>query len=484
MNITGLIFLIIAHFFTGIGILSVFNIKQKPIMRITLAIILGVMLASMVPMILQLCHVPITKTSVSISILVIALLSNITQLKKYNYSIPNFTKHKLNIKLYELVFIIVFIALLIPSVWRCYYFPPNARDVLAGPEPMAQYTVQEHTMINSLFSVNIESTNNHLKPPYIADLLIIYKLLVHPFGQTWLSVIVISFLIWFYSLLREQLHPVITGILMLFFICMPDPYGYTYIVLFDYSNMMLFFLGTYFLSCYLQSRQDNLFYFTCLLFGFATFIRFDTLVLIAMLLPMLWFFYKKEKVKISKALLHSSLLLIVPYLFYFIWVDIFIKYYMPISFDVSNEINHNLADVSVFFKRLHDMTIALFFSKLTLQLFGLMTYLFLTILITDLIFFRNFNMQARIMLYVILVVYLGLPLLGYLIPWFDLDNTTKRGFYKIFPPMVMYMRNSAFINRLSQQITAFEFGKTNTETRKSVYVKPINVNVDIRKKKK
>lgn len=462
MNIAGLIFLIIAHFFSGIGILSIFGIKQKPIMRVMLAMILGVLSASLIPMVLQLCHIPITASSVSISIGSLAVLLNITQLKKYHYSF-SIKDFRLIIKLYELVFIIVFVALLIPSLWRCFYFPPNARDVLAGPEPMAQYTVQEHTMINSLFSVNIESTNNHLKPPYVTDLLIIYKLLVHPFGQTWLSIIVVSFLIWLYHLLKEKLHPIVAGIVMLFFVCMPDPYGYTYIVLFDYSNMMLFFLGIYFLSCYMQSKQDNVFYFSCLLMGFATFIRFDTLVLIGMLLPMLWLFYWREKINLAKAALQSSLLLLIPYVFYFVWVNIFIKYQMPITFNVANELNHNLSDVSVFFKRLHDMTMTLIFNRITLQLFGLIIHFFMVIFAIDLALFRSFNKEARVMLYAILVVYIGLPFLGYLIPWFDLDNTTKRGFFKVFPLMVVYMRNSAFLNWLSLQLANFEYPKQNAQ---------------------
>ena len=112
---------------------------------------------------------------------------------------------------------------MIPSVWHCYYYPPQARDVLSGPEALAEYAVREGTLNNSVFTVNLEeSVPNLLKPPFVTGLQIVYKLLVYNFGQVWLSMIAISFLIWVYTLLREKLHAVPAGLVMLFFITIPE----------------------------------------------------------------------------------------------------------------------------------------------------------------------------------------------------------------------------------------------------------------------
>lgn len=74
----------------------------------------------------------------------------------------------------------------------------------------------------------------------------------------------------------------------------------------------------------------------------------------------------------------------------------------------------------------------------------------------DLLLIRKLNRQAVNWLFAILVVYLGLPLLGYLLPLLDLHNSTKRGFLKIFPLMVLYMGNTQLLIKLSEKIYKWE----------------------------
>jgi hypothetical protein len=460
MNFIGLLFLVVTHFLSGRAVLSMFGIRRKLPVMIMLSVIIGIMIASLIPMVLELAHIRITITSITVSIASVALMLNITEVRKYDYSVFKRLKIRRS-PLYELLFIVMIALLMLPSIWRAFFYPPQARDVLSGPEAIAEYTVREHTMINSVFTVNLESTNNHLKPPFVTDLQIIYKLLVFPFGQTWLTLMVLSFLVLIYTLLKEKLHPVLTGLLMLSFICIPILYGYTYVILFDYCNMVLFFLGVYFLSSYMHSKKDSEFYFSCLMFAFSTFIRLDTIVLIAMFVPFLAWFYLREKINLLKGIFHISVLLLSSYLFYFLWLDVYIAHYMPVKFNAGNEVNHNLSDFSIFTSRLYQMT---FDHLLTgsgdgsvINAFGTLVHIFLAVLVTDCVFFRTFNREARVMLYALLVVYIGLPLLGYLIPWFDLNHTTKRGLFKMLPIMLIYMSNSKALEKLSAWIDRYEY---------------------------
>ncbi|MGN6566419.1 MAG: hypothetical protein ACTHJ0_00630 [Flavipsychrobacter sp.] len=468
MNFVGFLFVLIGHYLSGRGILSIFKIKLKPLISIMVCMILGVAMLSLVPFILQLFYIPITHTNVVVGIAVFCLLLNIPtlmQLRKAELKMPKFN---FNLQLYEIPILLVFAIVMLVSIWRCFYYPPFARDMLSGPEAIAEYAVREHTMLNSIFSLNLESTNNHLKPPYVTDLQIIYKMLVSPFGQVWLSVIAVSFLIWTYAVLREKLHPLIAGIIFLFFFTMPDPYAYTYIMLFDYSNMVFFFAGFYFLIQYLEKKEYNVFLFSVFLFGIATYIRPETLVLEGLILPLLLFYFAKDKVPLVKMLIRVAIFMIVPFFFYEIWVGVFVKYYMPVHFNVNEELNKNFTDLSPFFDRLSSMTKILIFGisdnpyqkDINLRLYGYFIYLFLLILLIDLIFYRKrFNPEAKVALYGVLVVYLGLPLLGYLIPWVDLMNTTKRGLYKMFPLMLLYMRNSGLLQMLSNNINNWELPK-------------------------
>ncbi|MBS1687262.1 MAG: hypothetical protein JSS96_00955 [Bacteroidetes bacterium] len=465
MNFTGLLFVLIGHFLSGRGTLAIFNIKLKPLITFLVSMILGVALLSLVPFIMQLFYIPITRTNVILGIAILCLLLNIPTLIRLRSGNITMPKLNFNLEFYEIPVLLVFTVVMLVSIWRCFYYPPFARDMLSGPEAIAEFTVREKTMLNSIFSLNLESTNNHLKPPYVTDLQIIYKMLVSPFGQVWLSVLAVSFLIWAYAILREKLHPFIAGIIFLFFFTMPDPFAYTYIMLFDYSNMVFFFAGFYFLVQYLEKKQYNIFLFSVLLFGIATYIRLETLVLEGLILPLLFFYFRKDKVPPVKIIIRFAIFLIVPFFFYEMWVGLFVKHYLPVHFDVSQEINKNFSNLSPFFERLGSMTKILIFGisdnpnqkDINLRLYGYFVYLFLLILIVDIIFYRKyFTLESKVALYGILVVYLGMPFLGYLIPWVDLMNTTKRGLYKMFPLMLLYMRNSGLLQMLSNNIRNWE----------------------------
>jgi hypothetical protein len=75
------------------------------------------------------------------------------------------------------------------------------------------------------------------------------------------------------------------------------------------------------------------------------------------------------------------------------------------------------------------------------------------------------------MLYAIAVVYIGMPVMAYITPLFDLDNTTKRGLFKLFPLMAIYMANSGALVKLSEVIKTFEFSTSTGEIPEPVKLK-------------
>ncbi|MBS1772215.1 MAG: hypothetical protein JST82_05100 [Bacteroidetes bacterium] len=477
MNLTGLIFLFLAHFICGNGVLYMFHIRLEKVINLCLSVILGIVIMSTIPVFLEMMHISITATNVVITTCILCVLLNVYRFKDGTAS---FKMSKLTIPkkpFYEWALILLCIAIIIPAAWRCYYFPPYARDILSGPEVIAEYTVREHTMLNSVLQQNIESTNNHLKPPFISGLQIIYKLLVYPFGQIWLLYMVAGFLFSFYSILRKKLHAAITGVLFVLFLAMPELYGYMTVLLFDYSNMIVFFYAVYFLQQYITQRQKNFFYFSALLFGLATIIRSDTLVLAVMFLPLLWYDgYKKQIGKITIAKMTAAFVAI-PYFFYAIWIDVFIRFYMPKgSFALGDQINHNLSDVSLFFNRLTGMTDKYIWNGQDHWAFFI--NIFIILLIVDFAISRKITPNNKVTLYAIVVVYIGLPLLGYLIPWFDLDNTTKRGLFKILPLMALYLADSQLIQKFSTRISDWETRKPELKT------KPVVATTQIKSNKK
>ncbi len=457
MNIAGLLFLLFIQFHIGLGIIELFSLRLNNVVRYTTAIIVGVMVVSLTPFMLQLAYIPITLTNVIIIITALTIVLNIKRL--WHYRQIRLTLPKFNfstVLMYEWVFIAMYTLIMIPSVWKCFYYPPVARDMLSGPEVIAEYTIKEKTMLNSILKLNLESTNNHLKPPFVTDLQIVYKLLVHPFGQVWLTIIVLPFLFLLYHVIREKLHPLITGLLFLCFLIIPEVYSYTFIILFDYSNMIMLFLGVYFISLFITERKNNLLSFAILMLGFATSIRAETLILIGMCLPLLCYILYKQQMKFAKIAGYATLFITVPFCFYYIWIGVYLKYYMPGFFDVGKEMNKHLFDVGNFINRLNDMTFQYMYGDNSILHYGYFIIIATLLFFTDFIISRKLTQEAKLAVYVLLVLYVGIPLIGHVFPLYDLDNTTKRGLFKMFPLMLLLLRNNNLLVKLSGKITAWE----------------------------
>ena len=248
-----LIFLICCHFLTGYGLLNLFRIRQKPFVVFPLAILLGIAVASFLPFVLQLFYCPLYPATVFGLMGLVGVLVNIPLLPGATAflrtrSLRHPALPVISIRIYELPAILIISFLVLVSVWRCYYLPPTSRDALSGPEAIAEYAVKEHTMINSLFTADLSTTNNQFKSPFLISLQVIYKMAGYPFGQIWLSMIFISFTLLLYQLLKKTLHPILAGLLLLLLTITPEIYAYTFMILYDYSNMVFLFLSLYLLN--------------------------------------------------------------------------------------------------------------------------------------------------------------------------------------------------------------------------------------------
>lgn len=361
-------------------------------------------------------------------------------------------------RLYEIPYMAVLLFFVLLSVWRCYYFPPTSRDFTSGAEVLAKYALTEHTFVNSVFSVNLESTNNPFKPPYLMCLQLIYKQAGLAFGQIWLSALWISFLVFLYHVLTERLHRIVSGILLLFFVAIPEMYAYTVLVLFDYSNAIFFLLTIYFLIDYLKAASPSTrkLWFTAILGGISCYIRSETLVLLAMIAPLFLAHQWRTHRPLWKGIVSAVIFMIPPVIIYVLTITIYLNHYLPIKYDVAGTLNNHLSDVSTFFNRLGGINNKLIFSHQGIVFYSCYIFLFLALFAAEAIFQRKFSRESQNWLFAILIVYIGLAFLGYLLPLMDLINTTKRGLFKIFPLMLLYLANNGLLLSLSQWLKKYD----------------------------
>jgi len=459
-----LAFLLLAILFllSGYGLLQLFGLQLKTAYTLTISLLLGVALASFLPFALQLCFIPLTGLTVFGSLVLAAILLNIpTALAIRKKGFPAFRNQVFQGRLqpspYEMPFWIIIGFLVFVSVWRCYYLPPTSRDALSGPEAIAEFAFREHTMINSFFNIDLWSTNNQFKSPYLTSLQLTFKLAGFPFGQIWLSIVFVSFTIFLYNALKETLHPLLVGTLLLVFFLTPEMYAYTFMVLYDYSNMVYLFLGIYFLFKYFSEPQPRgYFYFGGLLIGIATYIRSETLALALLFLPPILLMQRRTKLPLKKILLADVLFFLPAVVGYTLPNEVYNKHYLPVHFDVGGLVNHHLTNLTPLFQRYSDIVTRLLTGTFAIHLWGYIFYLTATLFVAEALILRRFNQNARNWLYAFVVLYLGIGALGWLLPLFDLTDTTKRALFKILPVALLYLANNELLIRFSRSITSWE----------------------------
>jgi hypothetical protein len=453
-----LMFLVLCflHIVTGFGFLSLFRIRLRPGLFISISLIAGIGIFSLLPFLLQLLRIPLTGFSVWVSIVITVILLNLKAGSSYRFYRSLWKGIKIRFRIYEIPAFLLIAFLVFASVWRCFYYPPFPRDLTSGAEAIAEYTVREKTMINSVFSVNLESTNNQFKPPFLTSLQIIYKYAGFPFGQVWLSLLFISFLVFLYHFLIRHLHRLIAGLFLVFFICIPEMYAYTFMVLYDYSNAVFFCVAVFFLLEYLEKPAWNSLGAFAIFMAFATYVRAETLVLIFLLMPVLFIHHVKNWDGLRRIIKSAVIFLFPAIIVYLLSVVIFISYYLPVDYPVKNLVNSHPWDLSPFFKRFADMNNQLIFSGTGVNYYGYFIFFFLMILLLDIVLTDKWTMTSKNILFTIFVVYIGLPFMGFLLPLFDLDHTTKRGLFKIFPLMLLYIGSSGVLSSFSGTITRWE----------------------------
>jgi hypothetical protein len=467
MPVLTFLFLLVCYLLSGYGLLTLFGMRLKAVYMITLSLLLGIAVASFIPFLLQLFYILITGPTVFGALLLAALLLNIPsilRLRKEGLTafIRSFRPGRFHIQSYEIPYWLIIGFLIFVSVWRCYYLPPTSRDALSGPETIAEYAVREQTMINSFFRIDLWSTNNQFKSPFLISLQIIYKLAGFPFGQVWLSIVFVCFIVFLYHVLKEKLHPLIAGLLLLLFLMTPEMYAYSFMILYDYSNMVFYFLGLYFLFRALDSagpeRTSSTLSFAGLLLGIATYIRSETLVLVFLFLPLILLVQLREGWG-KKTALADFFFLLPSLVGYYLPTQLYIKYYLPVHYDIGTLVNDHLTDWHPLFQRYSDIVTRLLFGTFSIHLWGYLFYIASALFLAELLFVRRVNKEARNWLYAVLVLYLALGVLGFALPLFNLLETTKRALFKMMPLVILYLANNELLLRLSRRISRWEVGK-------------------------
>lgn len=449
------ILLLILQFIPGFGVLCLLKIYLKPGLSISLSVLIGVAVFSFVPFGLQLAYIRLTAFNVFAALIAVSFLLSLKSKNGLVHLVHSIKAYRFQLKLYEIPSLFLILFMVFVSVWRCYYYPPTPRDLTSGAEVIAEYAVKEKTMINSVFTVDLSTTNNQFKPPFLSCLQIIYKYAGFPFGQIWLSGVFIFFTLFLYSVLNAKLHKIITGLLLVMFIAIPEMYGYTIMALFDYSNAVFFCLAVYFLIEYFTHGKNKHILLSGVLMAIAVYVRSETLILAALFLPVILFYHWRRQHS-SKFFKTATWFFLPSVLIYLLSITIYINYYLPSHYKIDSLLNTNLTNLNLFYQRLSDVAGKYLLAGNILDHYGYFTFIFVIVLCADAFRKNSWNQVSLNWLWAVFIIFVGISLTGFLFPLYDLDHSTKRGLFKIFPLMLLYMANSGFLISISKDIKEWE----------------------------
>lgn len=451
MTALNLILILLVQHLLGRGALRLICPIPSPTQRFALSFLLGLPLSTVVVLLLDVTGVRITLATFLGGTALLALLLHFRDLRQMSLPRLCMPPLKLRITPYTLLLLTIIAFPILVSIWRCYYLPITHRDALVGMDLVAKYAVEQGAFRSSVFSdphLQGHLSNQPFYAPATALLQTIFRLSGLPFGKLWLSILNLSFLLFLSSKLRETLHPLLVGLLLVALVSVHEIYHLTFEVLTDFINAVLFSLSILFFHEFLLSTNTRKLLLSSLFMALACWSRSETIVFAA--LGALLLLRSSMSGAWRSRLLAISLFLVGPVAAFVIWNLLYVP--LGLGGQPAHLELRPLISVSVFFRSLSEI------AQLSLQAnrYGHLLYLFALSLPLNFFLFRD-RKQWDLLLWIV-ILYIGFSLLVWQVPAANIQFTVKRGLIKLFPMLVYGLAQMSLYKSLSRRIGDWESG--------------------------
>jgi len=411
---------------------------------LSLAMLVGLGVSSVVPLLLELSSISLTRTTLVAALVGLALPGLVVLYRRSPYLKLLFAPKANRFRLYELPFWLFCSYLMLISAWKCAWYPVIPFDTLVGPDLVATYAVREGHLISSIFTTHLPTASLYSNQPFYAPftmlMQVMYLLTGLPFGKIWLTLLVVSFSLFLYAELRQTVHPLLVTVLLLFYWCSPELYAYTFLLQTDYANMTFFAASVWLLHRYRSTGQRGQLGLSILLMTLACWARSETIFFVPISMGMV--IAKVYPWPNRRALGLSLLAGFLPALAVLFWNLVFVRGYLPIQ----PQLGRGLFDFSSF---RYGQTYAAMNEDVIFNLtyWNYLLFFFSILTALNLILFSD-----RRGLYFLIWLAGLYGIFGLIIQHIEGANvayTFRRGFFKFIPLMMMYLASTTLFARLS-----------------------------------
>lgn len=443
-------------FLSGNSILNRFNYHPSLLERISLSGIIGMGLGTFELILIEFIGLPIVYLNFALTALILLIVLNISNPFNFQYAL-NFSSgvKEAPFRSYEIYFILGIVILLIASAWRCYYNPIAPYDSKVGIDLVAKYAVKESVLASSVFMEfpKIHDLGNQpIYAPFAMLMQTMFRLIGFSFGKVWLSLFYLSFLTFLYSRIRKVIHPYLAGLLMAFFIFIPELYSYSFLIQTDFSNALFFAIGVFFFYEFYKKQKNKLLWLSTLFMAFACWTRTETIFFLPFGgLILLWNYY--SSLKDYRVWIKVALFGIIPFTTIIIWNFLFVKAWIPADPETLSKINFDFTNyLSRMASNIGEMNNTVLYKE-TYWNYGLWGSLILAGI--SMIGFKS--LKGTMYLLWCLIIYFTFVLLLMHVQDVNVEYTFRRGAFKFFPLFIFFLAHSRLFEKLSSAISEWEY---------------------------
>ena len=438
------------QFLIGFGFLRQFKISLSKTQIASLSILCGLAVSTVILFFMGVVHIPIrflhfTLTSIAVAVgMNWNFKSGLSDLKAL------ITFRKLRLPPYEFVTLVIVVYLVFISVWRCFYLPVSPRDAIVGFDLVAKAAVEEQRIDSSLFEAPYlegKLSNQPFYAPFTAFMQIIFRMTGLAFGKVWLSFVFISFLLFFYSRLKTEIHPILAGWMLILVIAVPEFYAFSFMVLTDFATVVFFVVSVILFYEFIRNGNRSLLLLSSFFMAFACWSRADTIIFAFFGSILLFLLRRKEGT--GKALLETAFFMSIPLLAFILWNGVYAPFFL--GYAPKNQIHEGLFQLSRLSRVLQEISTKLLFNT---YIYGYSIFIFLGLTLINLIVFRD-RKGYEIGLW-ILLCFAVFVIIGHVFTAATVQNTIKRSFLRLFPLMYFYLSRTELMQALTRGIQKVE----------------------------
>jgi len=454
----GILFIVVVLEFTlGLAMLARLGVRTSRPMTLTLSVISGMFLHSLILFLTQLVHIPLSLSSVVLSALVGVLILHVPPRRLITYYKELLRAPRWTLSMYDVVAICIGIYLLYISVWATFYWPVTPFDAMAGIDLVAKAAVAEGTLNCSIYRDPILAghlSNQPFYAPFAMLQQVITRSMGFPFGQVWLAVLSISFYTFMFAFLRERVHPFIADVLWIFFIMIPELYGYTLLMQTDFANAVYYSIGGILMIMAVEQKNRDLLWGSTLFLAGAAWSRSESfLLVVVMLLFMTPWIIRTFSVRSALVWVGSTGALTIAV--FALWHVLWFRFFLPVYPDSAAEL------IGFDPTRFLSVTGLMFDNVLSdVGYWGMTFYGFVTIVVVDAAYtlYKKKTWEVALPALWILVTFVILLVVGTIFASAVVDQTLRRGLFKILPFLYMFIAGTTILQLASQRLRRWTSG--------------------------